>query len=1328
MKRVCISMFLAIAGACGSSASTEPEPTVYVVGTSHLDTQWRWTIRETIDEFIPATLHDNFALFEKYPGYVFSFEGAFRYMLMKEYYPEEFERMRRLIRDGRWRVAGSWVDAVDTNIPSPESLIRNALYGNGYFRSEFGMASFDIFLPDCFGFGYALPSIAAHCGITGFSTQKLTWGSAAGVPFDIGIWEGVDGSTLVAALNPGAYVSRIEGDLSADSSVVADVRKQGALSGIDAAMRYFGTGDQGGAPTDGSVAWLEKSLRGTGPVRVRSASSDQLARDLMALPEESRARLPRYRGELLMTDHGAGCYTSQAAMKYWNRKNEKLADAAERASVAAAWLGGIDYPRRDLTESWIRFLWHQFHDDLTGTSIPEAYTYSWNDEAISLNRFASILERSAEAVASGLDTDVDGIPLVLYNPVGVERRDLVEASVEFDGAAPAAVRVFDAAGREIPSQIRRIEGRRADLVLIAHVPSVGFAVYDVRPAEAGAGVDTGLRVGLRVGANLIENERYLVELNTAGDIARIRDKRFARELLAAPVSLQLIDDEPYDWAAWEIDYDDLMAPPRSVVGGPARMRILESGPASGAIEVLRSVDGSTFRQVVRLAAGSDRLEIENEIDWRTPGTLLKAAFPLAARSDSAVYDLGLGTIRRSVNTKKLYEVPAQQWAAIDDRSDGYRVAILNDSRYGWDMPDDHTLRLTLVHTPRVNDRWKWVEDQKSNDLGVHRVTIGICGAPAGAGHPASSWQAERLNQPVRAFQAAKHPGRLGRSFSLARVGFEADAVPPYRWGRFLGIDTPIDPAIAIRAIKLAEEGDAVIVRLQNLSDSHVPNARVSFARPVLLAWEVNGMEDPVGACVVRDGAIAAGFGPYQPRSFAVRLADPPVTLDRHQTRVIPLPFNLSGITECGTVGGADFDGAGRSLPGELLPAMLVCEGIPFETGPRGIGEGNVLACRGQEIPIPAGFERVELIAASVGGDRAADFFAGGRSHRLWIQDWAEPIAQWDDRLASGELRHEPDRIAPAYTKTAPIAWIGTHRHTADGGREAYAFAHLCRYSIDLPSGSRFLRLPSDDRIRILAATAVVGARDGLRPARPLIESPNRTLVKIASARRDFLDEARIELSSPNPGAVIRFTLDGTAPSAGSPLYATPITIRETTTLKARAFAPGMDDRFVAWETFTKLKPRPAADVSAAQSGLFCRYFEGEWRRLPDFATLRPTRSEQVATVAIPSFARPAYYALRLTGFLRVPEDGLYTLHLWSDDGSSLLLDGELLIDNDGLHGNLERKASVALKAGLHPIEVRMFQAPGDAALDLQIEGPGIDLQPVPADWLFHATSDSGRAQ
>ncbi len=326
---------------------------------------------------------------------------------------------------------------------------------------------------------------------------------------------------------------------------------------------------------------------------MRSAASDQLARDLSALPEAARAKLPRYRGELLMTSHGTGCYTSQAAMKRWNRNNELLADAAERAAVAADWLGASPYPREALGEAWVRFLWHQFHDDLTGTSIPEAYAFSWNDEAITQNQFAGVLGEAAGAVTRALDTRVTRRADRGLQPALASRaRTWSRRTIVFAGDAPAQVRVLRPGRARGAVAAARADGATARVAFLAACRrSASRSTTSVRrgrpaPLATGLGVDA---------AGTLENARYRVTLDADGDVASIHDKRLDRELLSAPLRLQILDDEPAKWPAWEIDYADLMAPPRAVVGGPARVRVAESGPARVTLEVTRAGRGLDLR-------------------------------------------------------------------------------------------------------------------------------------------------------------------------------------------------------------------------------------------------------------------------------------------------------------------------------------------------------------------------------------------------------------------------------------------------------------------------------------------------------------------------------------------------------------------------------------------------------------------------------------------------------------------------------------------------------------------------------------------------------------
>src|SRR4030095_6804449 len=189
-------------------------------------------------------------------------------------------------------------------------------YGNEYFRREFGKESVDYMLPDCFGFPASMPSIWAHAGLKGFSTQKLTWGSAGGISFTLGTWIGPDGRSVTAALDPGSYASALQGRVDLNPKWVERVERNGRDYGVFADYHYYGVGDQGGAPKDADVAnYLASIDQPHSKSHVVLSSSDQIYRDLTA---EQAARLPRYKGDMLLTEHSAGTLTRPAAHKRLN--------------------------------------------------------------------------------------------------------------------------------------------------------------------------------------------------------------------------------------------------------------------------------------------------------------------------------------------------------------------------------------------------------------------------------------------------------------------------------------------------------------------------------------------------------------------------------------------------------------------------------------------------------------------------------------------------------------------------------------------------------------------------------------------------------------------------------------------------------------------------------------------------------------------------------------------------------------------------------------------------------------------------------------------------
>lgn len=1069
---------------------------LYCVGYAHLDTQWRWDFCTTIDKFIRDTLEQNFALFEKYPDYVFNFTGSVRYEMMREYYPEHYAKLKKYIAAGRWFVSGSSVDEGDVNVPSPEAIIRQVLYGNAYFRREFGKESVDFMLPDCFGFPASMPSIWAHCGLQGFSTQKLTWGSAMGIPFKVGVWEGPDGRGIIAAMDPGPYVGAIDGPVHTNEEWTRRVNENGQKYGVWADYHYYGVGDVGGAPREEDVRnYVASAKAKDASIRVALVASDRMFKDIT---ESQMAKLPRYKGDLLLTEHSAGTLTSQAYMKRWNRKGEILADAAERAATAADWLGGAAYPRDKLERSWVRLLANQMHDILPGTSIPRAYTFSWNDEIVAMNGFASVLTDAVGTVARAMDTRVKGSAVVVYNPVACERDDVVEAKLAYSEQAPPHVRVYGPDGDEVPSQILARSDRSMSILFLARAAAMSWTVFDVRPATAQYDVDSVLKI-TRKG---LENEHYRLTVNDAGDVASILHKSAqGRELLDGPAQLVFTGENPKNWPAWNMDWADREKPPIETVGGPAEIRVLESGPVRVALEVTRRARNSIIRQQICLARGDAgrRVEFKTKIDWQSTACALKASFPLKASNPTATYNWAMGTIDRGNNDPTKYEVPAHEWFDLTDKSGKFGVSILEDCKYGSDKPADNVVRLTLLYTPGVRSTYL---DQHSQDWGRHDMTYAVLGHEGDWRGGRTEWQARRINQPLIPFQVDAHDGQLGRSFSLMKLSTDQ---------------------VDLRAMKLAEEGDYLIVRFQELWGRDAKRVEVNFHVPVLSAFEVDGQERRIADAKLAGGKLVFDMTPYSPRSFAVKLATSPVKLTPPPSRPIELKFNTDVISTDADRADGNFDGEGRTIPAEMLSGEIVSEGIKFRLGSSASGELNAVACQGQEITLPEGdFDRVYLLAAATEDVRGV-FRVDDKSHTLGIQSWTGFIGQFDDRVWDrpfGEVDHYCDgrvvSITPGYIKRDPIAWFCTHRHHPKLGNEAYRFSYLYKYGLSMKQGSNKLILPDDPRIRILAISAAKHANAAVLPAAPLYD--------------DFSDRGPVELRHVYPPEPPR-VFDGRTPIA-----------------------------------------------------------------------------------------------------------------------------------------------------------------------------------------------------
>ena len=1030
---------------------------LFIISDAHLDTQWDWDVKTTIEQYILNTLTGNFDRMNKYPHYRFSFEGAQKYQWMKEYYPTQYAQLKKYVDNGQWNPAGGSWDACETMVSSAESLLRNLLYGQTFYKREFGRkGGLDIMLPDCFGFTSALPTIAKHCGFIGFHTQKLSWGSAYeynSLPA-FGKWRGIDGSEIYCILKPGGYGDEFRENLAYSASMLSTIDNYEKNYGLRANFRYTGLGDRGGALNEECVSWLEKSVTSVGPVKVELVSPTE-AFEYMAENDHGQYKVVNH--ELPMRTHGVGCYTSQTWMKYWNRRNELTGDAAERSAVAADWLGALTYPYETLTDAWHRVIWHQFHDDLPGTCLPRAYGYSHNDELMSLLDFMGTVNASVAGVAEHMDTRVSHQPIVVYNPLSIEREDVVESEV--DATEPwTSLRVTDAQGNEVPAQLTRYINGRQHFIFAAKVPSMGYATYNLQknvPSTLSSPEE------FSIADNVMENRKYRVTIDAAtGDIKSLYDKTLSQELLSANLRLALMKCHSDFWPSWEIPYEATKNSPTYVnnAENTLSITIAEDGPLRKSFRIERTRLGSTFVQYIRLTStGSDeRVDVENEVDWQSRGYLLKLEANLKGTNPNATYDNSLGFLSRPLSTEQYYEYCGHQWADQTASSGQYGLSILNDSKYGWDKPTVGRLRLSLVYSPEVTNRYTY---QGNQDLGLNQFRFSLF-SHAGKVGEQTQWQSDRLNQPLMAFLTTPHEGTLGLQFSFAQVD---------------------NDKVAVRALKRAEDSDLYIIRFHELTGKAQQGVSVTFPADLLSVEEVNGIEEPIGNASFEGATMNFDIGAFSIKTFALRLK--PVEKDETDKKQPFTPVALNYNADLFSLDNRRSDGltlAGSLFPGELLAETLTHDGIPFAIGPKENAKNNVVLCMSQSVTLPEFSDAagdsltLHLLAFSTqAGGTDIELDVDGEKYPLSVAYFKGNIGDSDGFYSTPVLR--PDNVA----------FTATHSHDVNSSKDvAYDFMYLFHYKIRIPHGSSKVKLPTQSRTFIAALTLEDGPAHPLTPLLP----------------------------------------------------------------------------------------------------------------------------------------------------------------------------------------------------------------------------------------------------
>jgi len=638
---------------------------IYILGNSHIDVAWLWAIAETKNA-MQRTFASALNLQKSYPELIFNQSTAISYQWMEQEYPELFARIQSAVAKGKWElIGGMWVEP-DGNLPSGESLIRQILYGQEYFRAKFDREVKLAWLPDTFGFHWQMPQILLKSGFEAFVTQKLLWNDRNKFPHQIFWWEGVDGSRIFT------YFSNELGQGLEPVAIAKYLATQEEKHHISETTWLYGVGDHGGGPTadmlDLGREWADS------PIFFQMQPST-LENFLLNLKEKLPVDLPVWQDELYLEFH-RGTFTTKADQKRQNRQMEVLLGNAEKFSAIDYLTNQIPYPQAELETAWQGLLLNQFHDILPGTSIPEVFTdadRTWAEAREICDRILKPVDAKHQKLSS----------LQAWNFLNWQR-----------------------------SQLIRLDDN--SLCWLENIPSFGFAELETVSIRE---TNQALSITSNQDKFYLENIYLQVEIDaTNGVIAQIFDKRSQKNILQSPSELQFFEDKGQYWDAWNIDPNYEIKRLESTT--LESITISENCSLLVSTRIVQKFRNSTFIQEIQLTAFEPFVTINNSVDWQESYTLVKVSFPVNWQSSYATYEIPMGTIQRSTlgetsEDQAKWEVPTQYWADISSEDDALGLAVLNDSKYGYDAKPD-CLRLTLLRSPN----WP----SPNSDRGLHQFT------------------------------------------------------------------------------------------------------------------------------------------------------------------------------------------------------------------------------------------------------------------------------------------------------------------------------------------------------------------------------------------------------------------------------------------------------------------------------------------------------------------------------------------------------------------------------------------------------------------------------
>lgn len=769
--------------------------TLYIVPHTHYDAEVFLT-REATLKWGAEHILDALYLLETDPGYRFTLDQRCYVEGFAHLHPEQVTRLRAHVAAGRVELAGGMHGMPDVNLPSGESLVRQVLYGQAYFEREFGARSTTAWMLDIFGHHPQVPQLIDK---SGFDSYVFCRGYVGHAGFT---WVGLDGSRLRCEWLPYHYCV-----LGAAPATLPEFTAALDAYVFDAMREYTYTGRL--------LALAGFDLHAPNPslpdlVRAYNAAQDRV-QAVLATPREylqaqAGPALPEVRGDFnpLFT----GCYAARIRVKQRNRELESKLLAAE-ALQAVNW-ADASAPVDALEAAWEPVLFNQSHDSICGSHIDASYQGICDR----FDHADRIVGRAASGALDGLieriDTRGQGIPVVVANTLAFARADVARCTLALSGERWHALALYDADGAPVPLQLdhvlRHPDGsiKRADLVFVADVPSLGYRTYFVREGDgAQPATDVWARggglprfEGLFFG-NHHSNDGWLgnslVDLDLdlrAGTIRSLRWKPLDWDVVAqgthAFASVCRQEDRGDPWEYYGPLRGDIMSADQRLDPLPGRGErraifsdeyggrgVLTAGAVMAEMRYTSPLGDGDFGLIARVYAGLPRVELTTELINRQPFVRYRNVFPLNLREPRATHEIPFGAIDRPEG-----EFPAQNWAdvsGVNPAGAACGVALLNRGIPGHALIG-HTLTSSLLKCAKVVSYGAAggydpnARDEAGFEIGVrHRFEQALV-------PHAGDWRAAHLHLHGQAFNApliarlcVAHSGSLPVAASFIRV-------------------------------------------------------------------------------------------------------------------------------------------------------------------------------------------------------------------------------------------------------------------------------------------------------------------------------------------------------------------------------------------------------------------------------------------------------------------------------------------------------------------------------------------------------------------------------